>query len=59
MYQLRRLQGDVMYATYEVLMTIEGLEEGLDAHDIDMVLYKNLRRSEITVNVIESKEEDR
>lgn len=48
-----------MYATYEVLMTIEGLEEGLDAHDIDMVLYKNLRRSEITVNVIESKEEDR
>jgi len=47
-----------MYATYEVIMTIEGLREGLDADDIDAILYKLLRPSLITVSVIESKEEN-
>lgn len=47
-----------MHATYEVIMTIEGLQEGLDADDIDMILYKHLKHSLITVSVIESKEED-
>lgn len=47
-----------MYATYEVIMTIEGLQEGLDTHDIDTILYKLLRHSLITVSVIESKEEN-
>jgi hypothetical protein len=47
-----------MYATYEVIMTIEGLQEGLDADDIDMILYRHLKHSSITINVIESKEED-
>lgn len=56
--ELRTLQGGVMYATYRVVLEIEGLQEGMDEMDIDTILYKHLKRSEITITVHEILEEN-
>ena len=47
-----------MYASYEITAVVEGLPEGLDAHDIDMILYKHLKHSRISVRVVEAEEEE-
>jgi len=47
-----------MYASYDITAVIEGLPEGLDADDIDMILYKNLKHSQISISIVEAEEEE-